>query len=178
MSNLPAAITTAVWCSQFYQSFGWMCGWLCQVQSDNHTDGFYNLIFIIHVRFLAPCTDGVDCTSRVVSHYARYDHAELARHRDLGLINQTTKDISPSQLSDIPSPRISPTVSTTQPPPPKFSSTRIFPSQAVAAAPDRFATPRAQYISPIKVIRRPSQSLSQKNRTFKCELCDISSYFR
>ena len=88
----------------------------------------------------------MDCVSRVVSHYARYDHSVLARHRDLGL-NQTTRDISPSQLSDKLSPKISDSLSTTQAPPgPKFSSTRIFPSKAVDKvdpAP-RFATFRAE----------------------------------
>lgn len=123
-------------------------------------------------RQLSACPAGVDCVSRVVSHYARYDHSVLARHRDLGLINQTTRDISPSQLSDKLSPKISNTISTTQAPPgPKFSSTRIFPSKAVdPVAPPRFATPRAQYISPIKVIRRSSQISNSKS--FKCKLCD------
>jgi len=79
-------------------------------------------------RQLPACPAGVHCVSRVVSHYARYDHSVLTRHRDLGL-SQTTRDISPGQLSDKRSPKISDSLSTTQAlPRPKFSSTRIFPS--------------------------------------------------
>jgi len=83
--------------------------------------------------------------------------------------------ISPSHLSDKLSPKISDSISTTQAPPgPKFSSTRIFPSKAVDQVDPtpRFATPRAQYISPIKVIRRSSQSQSTNSKSFKCKLCD------
>jgi len=140
----------------------------------------------ISISFLPPCPNGVDCTSRVVSHYSKYDHTELARHRDLGFMNQTTKDISPSQLSEQPSPKMSSTISTI--PLPKFSSTRNNVSQAPAAAPPpqlsstrmhtsqpvappkRFATPRAEYISPIKVIRRSSQKITKT--TYKCDLCE------
>ena len=73
---------------------------------------------LVQVRFCqtkAPplCPAGVDCFSVMDSHYARYDHTLLARHRDLGLINLTTRDISPMQLSDKLSPKISETISTT-----------------------------------------------------------------
>jgi len=122
-------------------------------------------------RLLPPCPQGVLCTSKVMAHYARYEHAELARHRDMGLMNQTTKIVSPGDITRIPSPRfLSPTISTTQAPPiPRFSSTRIHNSQGGVTPP----APRAEYISPIKIIRRSSQANSQKSlRTFKCDLCD------
>ena len=88
----------------------------------------------------------------------------LARHKDMGLMNQTTRDISPSQLSG----KLSPSM---LPPNPKFSSTRIHQfSQIVHPTTQTEESPTAKYISPIKVIRRSSQS--QKSKSFKCDLCD------
>jgi len=106
----------------------------------------------------APCPAGVDCVSKVISHYAKYDHSELARHKDLGLMNQTTKYISPSQLPRIPSP--------TQPNP-RFSSTRISQAGLHDTRTDHERT-ESHFISPIKVIRRTSQRVS----AFKCDICE------
>jgi len=41
---------------------------------------------------LPPCPDWLDCHSRDVVHYARFDHSELARHRDLGLNSNQPDD--------------------------------------------------------------------------------------
>ena len=133
----------------------------------------YSLCFMIKsCRQLPACPAGVDCVNVVVSHYARYDHSLLARHSDLGLINWPPgTSVQANCLTNLllkyqnPAPPPSPGH--------KFSSTRILPSKPVdpAAAPVRFATPRAQYISPIKVIRRSSQQ-SQKSKSFKCDICD------
>ena len=91
-------------------------------------------------------------------HYAKYDHSELARYKDLGLMDQTTKYISPSQLPRVHSPP--------QPENPRFSSTRI--SQAGQHVRTDHVGEESHFISPIKVIRRTSQRVS----AFKCDLCE------
>jgi len=110
-------------------------------------------------RKLPPCPAGVDCSSKVVSHYAKYDHTELARYKDLGLMDQTTKYISPSQLPRVQSP--------SQPENPRFSSTRISQAGQDDVRTDHVGK-ESHFISPIKVIRRTSQRVS----AFKCDLCE------
>jgi len=108
---------------------------------------------------LKPCPEGVDCVSKVVNHYARYDHSELARYKDLGLMDQTTRHISPSHLLCVQSPSQTPNF--------KISSTRISEEGQQFPRTDHVDV-ETQFISPIKVIRRISQRVS----AFKCDICE------
>jgi len=111
-------------------------------------------------RLLPPCPDGIYCDSKVVVHYATFDHLLLAKHRDLGLINQTTKNISRGPVLDL----------TDETPVPRFSSTRIHPDQTVTSDVSFQGVSKAKYVSPVKVIRRTSK----KDDSFKCHMCGKS----
>merc|ERR1719209_1792548 len=47
------------------------------------------------------CPDWLDCRSREVAHYAKFDHSELARHRDLGLDSNQVGVHAPEEREDV-----------------------------------------------------------------------------